>query len=303
MKEYSKTQQLMGTYVTVTVYGRDETKLASSVNKSFAEMKRVADVLSHYSKTNSVHRLNNAGANKPVTLEPELSEVLKKSLHYSNISGGAFDVTVKPLLDLWSQVADTGKMPEDVEVAEAKERVGYNKLVLDEASQTAAFTQDGMAVTLGGIAKGYVADKGIKALKGDGIQHALINAGGDMRAFGGKPGGEPWRIALKNPRNESDHITVIKLADGAVATSGDYERYYTPNKKVHHIVDPRTGYSATGLISVTITAPQAVDADALATTVFVLGPTEGLKLVEQTPDVEALVITENLSIHKSSGFI
>lgn len=300
LKEYSETRNLIGTFISVTVYAPNAESAAEAINASFAEMTRLGGELSHYSKTNKVHELNTKGFDEPVELGPELSFVLNRSLYFSAVSGGAFDVTVQPLVLLWEQMKDTNVSPADAEVKEAKSRTGYENILL--SGGTASFARPGMSVTFGGIAKGYIVDAGLGVLRGHGIVHALINAGGDVGAFGGKPGGGSWTLALRNPRNESDYVTLISLRDGAVATSGDYERYFTPDKSVHHIIDPRTGYSAAPVISATVIADSATDADALATTVFVLGPKEGIELAESLQNVEALLITENKTILKTSGF-
>jgi len=300
LREYSETREMIGTFITVTVYAVDERTALQAINASFAEMTRLGDELSHYSKSNRVYELNTIGFMHPVELTPDLAYVLNASLYYSNLSGGAFDVTVQPLLILWERMKLGEPAPTRGEVAGTLAHVGYANLSYNGSH--AWFTKPGMNVTFGGIAKGYMVDKGLAVLRELGIEHALINAGGQVGAYGGKIGGAPWIIALRNPRNQSDYITLINMTDGAVATSGDYERYYTPDMKAHHIMNPKTGYSATELMSATVTAKTGLDADALSTSVFVLGPDEGIKLAETLPEVEALVITENKTIKKTSGF-
>ena len=300
LKEYSETRELIGTFITVTVYAGGESAASEAINASFAEMTRLGEDLSHYSTTNKVHELNTEGFEHPVLLTPDLAVVLNAFLYYSNLSSGAFDITVNPLVLMWEEMKDTNVYPTEEEIEETKARVGYPYLKI--SGNSAQFTKPNMSITLGAIAKGYIVDRGLEELKRCGIKHALINAGGQVGVFGGKPDGSPWTIALRNPRNASDYITLINLTDGAVATSGDYERYYTPDMKVHHIMDPHTGYSATSLISATIIAENGTHADALSTTVFVLGPEEGIKLAESLPGVQALVITENKTIIKTKGF-
>ncbi len=298
--EYSETREMIGTFITVTVYAVDEQTALQAINASFAEMTRLGEELSHYSKSNRVYELNTVGYERPVELTPDLAYVLNASLYYSNLSSGAFDVTVQPLLILWERMKQGEPAPTGEEVAGTLAHVGYRYLQFNGSH--AWFTKPNMSVTFGGIAKGYMVDKGLAVLRELGIEHALINAGGQVGAFGGKEGDAPWTIALKNPRNQSDYITLINLTDGAIATSGDYERYYTPDMKAHHIMNPKTGYSATELMSATVTAKTGIDADALSTSVFVLGPDEGIKLAEKLTDVEALVITENKTIIKTSEF-
>ncbi|MFH1834778.1 MAG: FAD:protein FMN transferase [Methanobacteriota archaeon] len=298
--EYSETRNLIGTFITVTVYSQDENSALKAINSSFERMSELGDELSHYSKTNQVFQLNSIGFGNLIPVSSDLGIVINKSLQYSELSDGAFDVTVQPLVNLWSRVGSNGSYPKEFEVELLRGFVDYRNLEFNGSH--AWFKKYNMSVTFGGIAKGYIVDQGLEVLRSMNVSHALINAGGDIGVYGGKPGGGGWSLALQNPRDKSDYITVIEISDGAVATSGDYERYYTEDKKVHHIIDPRTGYSATELISATIIAPTATDADALSTAVFVLGPEEGLRLVESLDGIEALVITEDKEIKRSSGF-
>ena len=300
ISEYSETRSLIGTFITVTIYTDDESQAKEAIDASFAEMDRLGGELSHYSKSNKVYDLNTKGFDNPVEVTRDLGFVIGESLKYSDVSSGVFDVTVQPLIVLWSGMKDGGIPPTEEQVLDTLELIGYDNLAYNGSH--AWFTKPNMSVTFGGIAKGYIVDKGLAALKENGIRHALINAGGDIAVYGGKPGGKDWVIALQNPRNENDYLTRILIKNGAVATSGDYERYYVPDKSVHHIVDPRTGYSATKLISATIIAENATQADALATAVFVLGAEDGVKLAESVSGVDALVIKSDRSIIKSGGY-
>jgi len=301
--QVKETREMMGTFVTITVMAEDEAAARDALNKSFEEVQRVSDLMSRFSQNNSVYQLNNFGYNKTVVVEPELASMMEKSLYYSNVSGGAFDITVVPILNLWNTAKNTSRVPTPEEINETLRHVGYAKLVVDSNASTAYFTEPNMSITLDGIAKGYAVDKAIETLQSLGIQHALVDAGGDMRALGSKPDGSSWAIALQNPRDEGDYLTIINLTGKSVATSGDYEQYFMlENKRMHHIVDPRTGQSAEECISVTVLSEKAVDADALATALFVMGPERGIALAEYLPDTEALVITSNKTILKTSGF-
>ena len=206
---------------------------------------------------------------------------------------------MQPILDLYTHTfQELNRSPTDNEIKETLKTVGYENIFIKNKY---AELKPNTKITLGGIAKGYIIDKAIEVLKNNNINHALVNAGGDMRAIGNK-GKDNWQIALQNPRDKKDSITTIQLNNKAVATSGDYERYFDDNFKFHHIVDPRTGYSATELISVTILTDKAIDADALATSVFVLGKEKGLELIENLENTEGLIITSEKEIIKSSGF-
>ena len=292
------TKELMGTFVTITIYDLDNGRANSAMGKAFEEIERIDKLMSTYDNSSEVFMLNKKGFLQDAS--DELVYVIEKSLYYGNLSGGAFDITVKPILELYTKsFSELKRPPTGSEINATLGLIDYDNVIIRE--KTIAFKDGKMGITLGGIAKGYAIDRAIEVLMQEGIEHALVNAGGDMRAIGSK-GNEDWKIALQNPRDENEHITIIPLAGKSVTTSGDYERYFDEGKKFHHIVNPLTGYSATELISVTIIADEAIDADAIATSVFVLGADEGLELVESLDNVEGLLITSEREIMKSSGF-
>lgn len=299
LKKAEKTKELMGTFVTITVYDEDTDKASEAIDKAFEEIKRIDNIFSEYKEDSEVSILNKQG----YITEPneELIYNIEKSIYYGDLTDGSFEITVKPILDLYSKsFKDYGEQPTDQQIKKTLLYVDYSKIRVNKENNVIVLA-DRMQITLGGITKGYAIDKAIEILKNEGIVHALVNAGGDMRAIGTKPK-EAWKIALQNPRDKKEFITTIHLNNSALATSGDYERYYDDDKKFHHIVNPKTGYSATELISVTIIVDNAMDADALATSVFVMGKEKGLALIESLDNVEGLLITSEKEIIKSSGF-
>jgi thiamine biosynthesis lipoprotein len=288
----------MGTFVTITVISNDEGKAENAINLAFKEMERVESLLSEYKLKSEVSLLNKNGFLNNAS--EDLLDNIKKAMYYSELSDGAFDITVKPILELYKNSFKIKKRaPTEEEINETLVLVNYKNIEIK--GRRIKFLNDEVKITLGGIAKGYAIDRAMGVLQENGIKHGLVNAGGDMRAIGDK-NGQPWRIALENPRNKSQYIAIIYLENESVATSGDYERYFDPEKKFHHIVNPKTGHSARELISVTIIAENAIDADALATSVFVLGYKKGLQLIENLDNVEGLLITKDRKIIKSSGF-
>ncbi len=245
-----------------------------------------------------ISRVNRLASKEPVKISEEVYQVLKEALRYSRLTSGAFDVSIRPLSALWGE---KGKLKEVPEVEEIKKRlalVNYKNIILDERDQTIEFKGEGMALDLGGIAKGYALDYTIRVLKRRGIKEALINAGGDIRVIGEKS----WKIGLQHPRKEEEVLAVIELKDQAVATSGDYQRYFIKEgKRYHHIINPETGYPADRCMSVTIIGPSATQTDILATGVFVLGPEEGMELIESLEGVEGIIINSQGKILLSSG--
>jgi thiamine biosynthesis lipoprotein len=225
-------------------------------------------------------------------------EVLQQAAHFSGVSEGAFDVTVGPLVDLWRAAGEANEPPTEEALAEARRKVGFEKLILDDKAMTVRFAVEGMRIDLGGIAKGYAVDKAVEAMKQRGALGGMVDLGGNIRCFGRAPREqEKWRIGLQDPNvapddpGSSKYLLVLELADESVATSGDYRRFaVVKGEKQSHVLDTRSGRGARQLISDTIIAPDAISADALSTAVNILGPEAGLALVERLPGIEAILI-------------
>jgi thiamine biosynthesis lipoprotein len=295
-----RTEQVMGTYATITILDRDTARAERALDAAFEEIRRIEALMSAYNASSEVAALTRNGTNW-TALSPDTLYVLTKADYYARISNGSFDVTCNPLVTLWMDTVQTeSRLPTPEEVEAAKALVGYEQLQLDEAHGRARFAQPGMSITLGGIAKGYAVDRACDQLLAAGIEHALVNIGGDMRAIGDK-NGAPWAIALQNPRNKEEYLTILKLEDEAVATSGDYERYFILKERIHHIINPKTGYSADECISVTVIAERCIDADALSTTVFVLGPEAGKALLDAY-GYQGLIISADKELITSNSF-
>ncbi len=295
LEEVTETRWLLGTSVTITVLHEDLAEARSAIGSAFDEIARLERLLHTGGEGSEVARLNREGR---IAAGPELLHLIGKAIEYHRLGGGSFDMTVQPLLDLYGESFGVkGRPPTEEEIERVLGFVGTERIGISGKTVT---LDPGMKITLGGIAKGYAIDRAVSTLAERGVTRGLVNAGGDMRALGSRMD-RPWNIALQNPRDRTDHVAILPLAGKAVATSGDYERFFEPTKKFHHIVDPRTGYSAGKLISATVVASGALDADALATTVFVLGPEAGMKLVDGMEGVEALLITAGREILKSTG--
>ena len=291
--KYEVTREMMGTYITVIVYA-DEDTAYEAIEAAFKRFGEIESIASIYDENSEASRLNNEGIIESPSRE--LRELIELSVYYYNVSGGSFDITISPVLELWKE--GLWMETEEVQakrVEETLKYVGSDKIVIEDTK--IYFKTRGMSIDLGGIAKGYAVDEALKVLTGLGIDNALVNAGGDIGTIGIKPDGTGWLIELDNPfdDDEEDPGTIEPLPgfiikEMAVATSGNYYRYYDPEKSVHHITDPFTGYSANGCISVTIIAPNCTEADVLATSVFVKGPIEGMQLIEEIDGVEGLII-------------
>jgi thiamine biosynthesis lipoprotein len=289
---------VMGTFARIVAIAADSKIADKAVEAALAEIESVDKLMSDYKSDSEISQVNQKGFQQPVPVSKPTYGVLEKSIEFSKLTGGAFDITVGPLVDLWRSAGKKGRAPTEEELAAAKTKVGFEKLQLDQENRTVRFAVEGMRVDLGGIAKGYAVDKAIEAMQRAGAVGGMVDIGGDLRCFGKPPKGRSkWSIALQNPNvnkntDESDLLLVLKLDNAAVATSGDYQQFVLiEGKRYSHIINRRTGAGAEGLSSVTIITDSATDADALATAVSVMGVEKGLALIEKMPNAEAIVIT------------
>ncbi|MDO9462959.1 MAG: FAD:protein FMN transferase [Deltaproteobacteria bacterium] len=287
LNQVSRTLPLMGTFVNITVLHPSQDKTVEAVEKGFSRMEELVKVFDRYSNSTPVSWLNHKGQLKDVC--PDLALVMSKAAYFHFLSQGSFDVTIQPLVDLYKEAfARTGHAPSSEKVKEKLALVDADNIQFNK--QGISFLKEGMGITLDGIAKGYIVDEAANTLKKIGIQYALINAGGDIRAIGGNGPNKSWKIGITDPRKQKPYLQTIALNNGAVATSGNYEVYFDREKLYHHIIDTHTGRSPRDMASVSITAPTVMEADALSTTVFVEGIEKGMQLVETLPNVEAMVI-------------
>lgn len=286
-----KTEFMMDTVITITAYGP---KAAEAVNAAMAEMRRIADLMNADDPKSEVSRINENAGRRPVRVSEDTFQVLKVAQRYSELSGGAFDVTVRPLVVLWGIGKKDKYVPDAAAIERARALVNWRDLVLDEGARTVYLKREGMGIDLGGAAKGYAADRAREVLLKYGVRSALIDAGGNIWAVGRRPDGRPWRIGIKNPRPEhgGELLAVMPSEDLTLVTSGDYERYFIRDGvRYHHIFDPRTGRPASKAISATIIGKNSLEADILSTAVFILGPDQGLALIRRLGNLEAVAVT------------
>jgi FAD:protein FMN transferase len=296
--EVKRSELLMDTFFTITVYSKQPETAEKAIKSAFSEIKEIESELNVYSENSELSKLNK---NKVIeSPSDDLKRNIARSLCYSNLSDGAFDITVQPILELFKKsFSEKNSPPSGEMISKELKKVDYRKVIIKGNEIKIG---DDQSITLGGIAKGYAVEKAVEILKNYKITMALVDASGNMRALGKKPEGV-WNIAIRDPRDSHGYVTIIPLNNNAVSTSGDYERYLDEKKQYHHIINPKTGYSATELSSVTIVADNAFDADALSTIVFVLGKGKGMQLIESLPGVEGLIITREGEVLRSSGFI
>lgn len=297
LSSFSETRSLMGTFIAVTVYAPDKDSAEAAFDAAFERMSQIEEAASIYLPTAEAYQLNAEGFIDGAS--DDLKNLVELSIEYGELTDGYFDITVQPVLELWE--SGLWKEPPQVQqerVSQTMELVGYDKISIDGDSISLA---PGMKITLGGIAKGYAAGEALSVLKEMGIEHAVVNAGGDSATLGKKPDGSGWQVSLKNPDDPTEWITAFSLEGDSVATSGNYERYFSPDKKVSHLLNPLTGFSESNCISVTIITSRAELADALATAVFVMGPAQGLSFINGLDGAECMIIDNDRQIHRSSG--
>ena len=286
--EFERTGFVMGTVVEVKVRAPSDAVAERAFDAVFSELAAVDEAMSVYRDGSDIGRINASAGGPPVPVDPETIKVLKEAKRVSALSGGAFNITVGPLLDLWGFKSGSFRVPgnEDVEAVLA-DLIGADKIEIDGERGTVRLAKSGVEIDLGGIAKGYGVDRAATALRENGIERGMVNVGGDLYCLGE----EAWRVGIRHPRETDELIARISIADEAVATSGDYENYFTlDGRRYCHIVDARNGSPVdTDIVSVTAVAKSCMLADAIATAVFILGEEEGMALVEGIDGVDVVV--------------
>lgn len=289
--------EAFGTYfdtiISIKIWGGDEKILD-----------RCKEMCSHYEqlfsrtiKTSDISRIN-AAKGSPVTVDDETIELIEKGLYYSRISKGSFDITIAPLSELWDIKNNPGNIPDAAAIEEAKSHVDYKNVLVE--GNTVTLKDPEAAIDLGGIAKGFIADKLKAYLKSEGIEHGQIDLGGNLLTIGSKIDGSDFHIGIQKPfAKTNEAITTVEIHDQSVVSSGTYERYFKKDGKIyHHLLDPQTGYPFdNGLLQVTIISDQSVDGDGLSTTCFALGLEEGTKLIESLDGIQAIFVTDDYALH------
>jgi thiamine biosynthesis lipoprotein len=290
---------LMGTRVSVELWADDEARGRELVAEVMEEYKRIDREMSTYKPDSEISFVNDHAAEKPIKIGAELFSMIDRSLQLSAASHGAFDITYDSVGYLYDFRAH--KRPTDEQIAEHLEAVDYRHVVLDRAAGTVRFTRSGVRINLGGIAKGYTVQHAADMLRAKGVEHALLNAGGDTRVIGDRRG-QPWVVGIRHPRLENEVVTRLPVVDEAISTAGDYERFFEEDgKRYHHVINPHTGKPTEGVLTVTVIGPDGTMTDGLDTAIFVLGPEEGLELIKRYPDYEAIIVDSSGKVSYSSG--
>ena len=294
------TDGIMGTRVTVELWSDDDVKADSAIDAVLDEMRHVDESMSTYKSTSELSHVNALAADGPMLISQELFDLLTTARAYSELTEGAFDITYASVGYLYD--FRKGVHPDEAQITRALPAVDYRHVLLDGRTRTVQFSQKGVRIDLGGIAKGYAVDRAVDVLKARGFTHAYVSAGGDSRIVGDRFG-KPWVVGIRDPRKEAGAvITRIPLVDAAISTSGDYERFFEEKGvRYHHIIDPRTGRSASKVRSATVIGPSATRTDGLSKTAFVLGPEKAMEIYNRIDDIDAIIVKQDGTVIYSKG--
>ena len=298
---YADSRPMMGTEISVRLWHEDPGKGRALVEQVFKEAQRIDLLMSTYIDDSRISEINREAANHPVVAGDELFRLIQRSLDISILTHGAFDITYESV----GQHFDfrNRERPDADTIASNLDLIDYQLINLNQASGTVDFGAQGVRINLGGIAKGYVVERGVDLLRVGGVQHAVVTAGGDSRLLGDRRG-QPWMVGIRDPRVDGEVAMTLPLQDEAISTSGDYERFFDEDGvRYHHIISPSTGHPASGVHSATVFGPDAVITDALSTSVFVMGVDLGLRLIATLPDYESIVIDDSGQIFFSDGLM
>lgn len=297
----SREEAIMGTSVRVELWSDDRHAGDAAIDAVMDDMHRIDQAMSPHKPRSELSRINRDAAKEPVPISDEMLSLVARSIEFSQLSDGAFDITYAGVGHLYDY--RHGIKPTDQAIDRARVAVGYRNLMLDRRAGTIRFAREGVRIDLGGFAKGHAVDRGVAILARHGIGHAIVSAGGDSRILGDRRG-RPWTIAVRDPRRPGEVVAVLPLENAAISTSGDYERFFERDGvRCHHVIDPATGKSPSRVHSVTIVADDGLTTEALSKSVFVLGVEKGLRLVESQPGVDAVVVDACGALHYSSGWL
>ena len=300
-EQLSRTEIFMGTPIKLTLYNESDEDI---LDKAFEKVSEIENTLSINKPGTELDELNEKSGESPVKLSEMSYDVIKKAIEYSKLSDGGYDVTIGPLIKLWSIGLPEAKVPTQEEINEVIKLIDYSNIEVNDSNREVFLNKKGMIVDLGSIAKGYAADELVKLLKDEGVEKAIIDLGGNIYALGSKEENKNWRIGIQNPfDNRGNVVGTIDVSNKSVVTTGIYERFIEKDgKKYHHILNPKTGYPyETNIAGVSIITDYSIDADALSTLVFTKGLEEGLKFVNELENIEAIFITNEKEIYTTEG--
>lgn len=293
---------MLGSPYEVTVVAKDTIQGNLYIDMAIAETRRIENQISDWIPTTPISTINKNAGIKPIKVDAEVFGLVERALKISQITEGAFDISYASMDRIWKFDGSMKEMPTPEAIKKSVAKIGWKKVLLDPKEKTIFLKEEGMKLGLGGIGQGYIADKVKELLFSEGCTSGIINVSGDINAWGKQPDGKPWSVGIVNPMNKNKVFATFPLEDSSVETSGSYEKYVTFNgTRYSHIIDPRTGYPATGIVSVSVFAKQTEVADALATGIFVLGVEVGLDLANQIKGIGCIIVDDKGAVHASKN--
>jgi len=301
-KIYKRALSMLGSPFEITVVANDSISAEKALDMAVAEVRRVENLISDWKPDTEISAVNRNAGKQAVKVSNEVFDLVSRSLKISELTEGAFDVSYASMDRIWKFDGSMTAMPTPEAIQKSVERVGYHNIIMDTKNTTIFLKNEGMKIGLGGIGQGYIADN-IKALLiANGFHSGIVNVSGDVSAWGTMPDGKPWSVGIVNPMNKNKIFATFPLIDSAVETSGSYEKFVVfDGKRYSHIIDPRTGYPAMGIVSVSVFSKQTEISDALATSIFVMGKDVGLNLINQLKGIECIIIDDQGKIYSSEG--
>ena len=302
-QEFKKTMRLMGNSFEITVVAKDEYWAEECINDAVNEIKRIEKLLTTFDDDSQTNRINRMAGIEAVKVDSEVFELIQRSIRISDITQGAFDISYGSIdKSLWNFDKTMTSLPDRETASSMVHLVNYKNILLNHKECSVMLKEKGMRIGFGGIGKGYAAEMAKNLLKMKGVQSGVVNASGDLTAWGLQANNKPWTIGIVNPDNANHVFSYLSISDMAVATSGNYEKYVViDGKKYSHTINPKTGLPVTGIKSVTIITPNAEIADAMATPVTIMGVKAGLHLINQMKNIECIIIDDNDKIYSSNN--
>lgn len=299
---FKRTLKLMGSRFDITVVAENQTQGDEYIDLAVNEITRIEKLISSWDPASQTSAINANAGIQPVKVDMELLQLIKRAIGISKLTDGAFDISYAAMDKIWKFDGSMTEMPSDSVVKASVAKVGYQNIIINEEASTVFLAKEGMKIGFGGIGKGYAADKAKELLLQKGVKAGIMNASGDMSTWGTQVTGEPWKVAITNPMDKNKVFALLPIVEQAVVTSGNYEKYVVFNgTRYTHIIDPRTGYPSSGIISATVFAPKAELADALATSVFVMGKDTGIDRINQLPNIECIIVDDKGNIFTSKN--
>lgn len=298
-----RTTLLMGGRFDITIVAKDSLAAEQNIDEVITEISRIENLISDWKPTSQISEVNQNAGIRPVKVDREVFELTQRAIRFSEITNGGFDISFAAMDRIWKFDGSMTEMPSAEAIKKSVEKVGYKNIILDSVQSTIFLKLKGMKIGFGALGEGYATDKCRAMMLAKGINAGIINGSGDMSTWGKQPNGKPWNIGITNPFETEKLVAVVPINNGAITTSGSYEKFVLlDGKRYSHIINPATGYPATGLCSVTVIGSNAETANGLSTSLMVLGKTAGLLLLERFPEYSCVMITDNGKVVKSKNF-